>query len=34
MVKDKDETSGKADKARELGTPIMTAEEFKKKYKV
>ena len=34
LVKDKDETSGKADKARELGIPIMTADEFKTKYKV
>ena len=32
LVKDKDEDTGKAEEARKLGVPLMTPEEFKKKY--
>jgi len=32
LVKDLDEDSGKADRARELGIPLMTPESFRKKY--
>jgi len=32
LVKDKDEDTGKAEQAREKNIPIMTADEFKKKY--
>ena len=32
LVKDLDETTGKAEKARKLGIPLMTPEEFKTKY--
>jgi NAD-dependent DNA ligase len=32
LVKDLDETTGKAEKARQLGIPLMTPEEFKTKY--
>jgi NAD-dependent DNA ligase len=34
LVKDKDEDTGKADKARKLGVTLMTIEEFKDKYKL
>jgi NAD-dependent DNA ligase/DNA polymerase/3'-5' exonuclease PolX len=32
LVKDKDEDTGKAGEARKLGVPLMTPEEFRKKY--
>ena len=32
LVKDKEEDTGKAEEARKLGVPLMTPEEFKKKY--
>ena len=32
LVKDKDEDTGKAEEAKKLGVPLMTPEEFKKKY--
>jgi NAD-dependent DNA ligase len=32
LVKDVDETTGKAGKARELGIELMTPNDFKKKY--
>jgi NAD-dependent DNA ligase len=32
LVKDKQEDTGKAEEARKLGVPLMTPEEFKKKY--
>jgi NAD-dependent DNA ligase len=32
LVKDKDEDTSKAEEARKLGVPLMTPEEFKKKY--
>ena len=32
LVKDKDEDTGKAAEARKLGVPLMTPDEFKKKY--
>ena len=32
LVKDLDETTGKAEKARQLGIPLMTPEDFKSKY--
>ena len=33
LVKDKDETTGKADQARKAGILLLTPEEFLKKYK-
>ena len=32
LVKDKDEDTGKADQARKMNSPLMTPEEFIKKY--
>ena len=32
LVKDLDETTGKVDEAKKLNIPIMTIDEFKKKY--